>query len=80
MRQMKNKIGDLNSVRNTLHEKMADQEREIHKLKHDKTQLDTQKKKLQIELQQKQMQLEMKRVENEKLMVKLNDLKSKRTA
>ena len=41
VRQMKNKIGDLNSVRNTLHEKMADQEREIHRLKHDKTQLDT---------------------------------------
>ena len=45
------KISDLNSVRNTLHEKMSDQEREIQKLRHDKAMLESQKKKTQIELQ-----------------------------
>ena len=78
--QMSFKIQDLESVRNTLQEQMADQERDITKLKQEKATLDSQKKKLQIELQQKQTMLESKKLENEKLELKLADLKSKRTA
>jgi hypothetical protein len=73
-------ISDLNAARNTLHEKMSEQEKDITHLKAEKARLDKARQTILVELNMKEMLLEQRRLENEKLYNKLADLKSKRTS
>ena len=80
VKEMTYRISDLNAARNTLHEKMQEQDQEITTLKAEKAHLEKKRQTILVELRQKQTQLEQQKVENEKRYYKLQDLKSKRTA
>lgn len=54
VKEMTYKISDLNAARNTLHEKMCDQDKEVANLKAEKARLEKNRQTILVELRQKE--------------------------